>query len=174
MKLAERMISLWRAIPNICLHPLYPEQGKWWSFQRDRRIIAEQRAKSKIYILTDDDMEPLFYFNKAVNTMREHPYFGILSAYPEPATINRWTPEDFTPFEDENVMEHTDVGGLRFIRKGAMGYWPEQTRVGYDREHCEAMRSNGFQVGYFKNLKAIHHGEGKSDLWSLSQKASAQ
>ena len=164
MELAERMINLWRAIPNIRLHPLYPEQGHWWEFQKRRRIIAEQRAKSPIYVLADDDMEPLFYFNKGVRIMGEHKDFGILSAWPENANINRWTPEGYTPFEDWDVMEHTDVGGLRFIRKGAIKFFPPQERTRYDREHCQAMRDSGFKVGFMKHLHAIHHGEGATTL----------
>lgn len=129
-------------------------------------MIAEHRATSAIYILTDDDMEPFFHFNKAIKLMKQHPDFGMLSAFPDPAVIQKWTPEGYTPYEDENVMEHTDVGGLRFIRKGSVKHWPEQHRIGYDKEHCQAMRDNGFKVGYMKRLHAVHHGEGKSTLCS--------
>lgn len=166
MELAERMISLWRTIPNIRIVPLYPKILGSRYFQRDRRMIAEHRATSSIYILTDDDMEPMFHFNKAIKLMKQHPDFGMLSAFPDPAVIQRWTLEGYKPYEDEDVMEHIDVGGLRFIRKGIMKHWPEQKRSGYDREHCEEMRRNGFRVGYMKHLHAIHHGEGASTLCS--------
>lgn len=170
--LAERMKSLWQALPDIRLTPLSPDDGQLFGFQKERRIIADRLAKSKIYILTDDDMEPLFHFNKAVRLMNDYPTFGILSALPENAAINPWTSEH--AINNQDVMEHVDVGGLRFIRKGLIPNWPEQTKPSYDREHCETMRANGYRVGYMKNLKAIHHGEGKSDLWSHSQKASVQ
>lgn len=173
IKIAAQMRTLWKSIPDIRLHLLFPEQGKHWEFQRERRIIAEQKAKSPIYVLTDDDMEPLFYFNKGVRIMNEHQDFGILSAWPENANINPWTPEGYKPFEDWDVMEHTDVGGLRFIRKGAIKHFPLQERIGYDREHCQAMRDSGFKVGFFKTLKAIHYGEGASDIWGQPQTASA-
>lgn len=136
-------------------------------------MIAEKRAKSMIYILTDDDMEPLFDIKQAAKLMLTRPWFGILSAMPENATIHRWTIEGYRVFEDSEIMEHIDVGGLRFIRKGACRLFKEQTRVGYDREHCFGMRKNNFRVGYFKNFKAIHHGEGASDVWNQQQKAFA-
>lgn len=126
-----------------------------------------------VYILTDDDMEPLFYFNKAVKIMLDRPWFGTLSAWPENATINRWTIEGYNVFEDQEIMEHIDVGGLRFVRKGACRLFPQQTRIGYDREHCFGMRISGFRVGYFKNLHAVHHGEGASDIWGIPQKTFA-
>lgn len=178
VKLSAEMWKIWQATPGIKLTALYPERGKSYEFQRTRRMIAEERSKGDFYILTDDDIEPDWrgvpdWLTRGVRQLEFHPEFASLHPWLE--GIQRWTPTDYKPFEDGDVMQHHSAGGIRFIRKGCMRDWPEQVGPGYDNTQGDYLRQNGWRVGYMKNLKAIHHGEGKrSDLWRHLYEAVAQ
>jgi hypothetical protein len=155
-------------------HFLTPEylQCSNYEFQKRRREYAEHMAKGEFYILADDDCLPpdnpkgvLSVTLQARAIMHSHPEYGMLSFMPANATIVEWTPEDYKTANDSQVMEHHSVGGLRIVRKGAIKNWPEQTLPSYDTEHCQAMRDAGYRVGYFRKLKMMHLGEGKSSIW---------
>jgi len=170
LKLAAEMWAMWQKTPGISLTALYPERGQSYEFQRTRRMIAEKRAKGDIYILTDDDIEPDWrgvpdWLQRGCRLLEFHPEFASL--HPWLDGIGRWTPEGYEVFEDDEVVQHHSAGGIRFIRKGCMKEWPEQTNRGYDGTQGAYLLQNGWRTGYLKNLKATHHGEGKrSDLWA--------
>lgn len=135
-------------------------------FQKLRRAAADVLAKDPIYLLVDDDCEPITPIDLGIRALEEHPDFAMVSAFPSNCAIHRWTPEGYEPFEDMSVMEHYSVGGIRIIRRGCMiKGWPEQTRAGYDSEHCEQLRNCGFRVGYSQHFRMLHHGEGKTTVW---------
>ena len=137
-----------------------------FEFQSIRRKIAESISNAD-YIVADDDCLPMSDFEFGFEALASHQDFGIISAWPANASIARWTPEDYIPFEDSKVREVNDVGGIRVCRKGAMSKgWPPQTRKGYDPEHCQALRMAGYRVGYSLEFKMQHLGEGNSDLWA--------
>lgn len=136
-------------------------------FQKLRRAAADVLAKDAIYILTDDDVEPITPIALGLQAMEAHPEFAIISAFPANCNISRWTPVDYEPFEDMSVMEHYSVGGIRICRRGAMFKgWPLQTGQGYDTEHCEQLRTCGYRVGYSQHFRMTHHGEGKTTVWN--------
>lgn len=137
-------------------------------FQSWRRINADEKSSGAVYVVADDDCLPQSepFVELALGILAAHPDFGILSLWPMNCRINRWTPEGYTAFEDDEVMEHHSVGGIRFCRKGLIAEWPEQTGRGYDAEHCGALRAAGYRVGYFKNLTMNHVGEGYSTVWT--------
>lgn len=168
LKLSEKMLQWWQK-QDVKLHILTPKVlgCKDQEFQRLRRGCAEALAKQPLYIVTDDDMEPTTDIHIGIEALREHASFAMLSAFPSNCQIHRWTPENYDPYEDLDVMEHYSVGGLRVMRRGCMVKgWPNQSGVGYDTEHCEALRNSGYRVGYSQHFRAIHHGEGHSDLWT--------
>jgi hypothetical protein len=195
-QLAGQMLAKWRELEKkgeVKLIVLQPDQKNKRSFQKTRRVFADTEAEGEVYILADDDCEPptiegrllcmpfakviMDMYGETVNPVigeapqtcqHPGPKFGMLSAWPDPATIGTWTPEDYEVYEDAHVKEFHDVGGLRICRKGLLTDWPEQTEKGYDREHCAALRAIGWRVGYLKNIRTFHHGEGKSDLWPIS------
>lgn len=137
-----------------------------YAFQKIRRAAADVMAKGEIYLLVDDDVEPVTNISIGVDALITHPQFAMLSAWPVNASIHRWTPEKYDVFESLQVTEHFSVGGLRVVRRGCMTKgWPEQKHKGYDTEHCEQLRVAGWRVGYSQFLRMIHHGEGKSDLY---------
>lgn len=137
-----------------------------FDFQLNRRACAEAMAKDPIYILTDDDCEPITPIDLGLKAINEHPEFAIVSAFPANCVIHRWTPADYEPFEDMSVMEHTSVGGIRIIRRGSMYKgWPEQVGNGYDKEHCEQLRQCGYRVGYSQHFRMVHHGEKNTTIW---------
>jgi hypothetical protein len=141
-------------------------------FQRDRRIWVDSRlAKGEIYVLTDDDcllaMQPVFqYPERILSLMTQYGEFGILSMMPTNADIYPWRPENREVIEDEEVMEHISVGGIRICVAGCLDEWPESEYVGYDQTHCAALREAGWRVGYMKNIPMNHLGEGYSTVWS--------
>lgn len=135
-----------------------------FEFQKKRRMVADLWATNDIYVLTDDDCIP-YDIEKAVHALRNHPEFGIISLWPQNATINRWTPEGYEVYEDLEVTEHYSVGGIRVCSKGSMDRgWPEQTRSGYDEEHSCVLRTCGKRVGYSQHARMEHLGEGESTL----------
>jgi len=137
-------------------------------FQRKRRMYAEAHADSSIYVLTDDDclLGPESPLKTMTGLMKSYSGFDMLSLMPSNANIVPWTPEGYTAFLDDNVMEHYSVGGIRFCRKGAVKYWPEQTQKGYDWDHCHAIREDGGLVGYARKVTMNHCGEGFSTVWA--------
>lgn len=135
------------------------------NFQVARRINADHLAEGSVYVMTDDDMMPMSadIISRGLELMEKYPEFSMLSAMPASATIHPWA----EGYLCDDVMEHVSVGGLRFCRKGILHKWPEFTGPGYDREHCEAIREAGYRVGYMRDVKANHLGEGKmfSTVW---------
>jgi hypothetical protein len=142
-------------------------------FQRRRRMYAEEHTNTKIYVVADDDCllePPPIDYDTIRKLFLDYPDFAILSAWPGNCVIHEWTPEDYKPVSNAEVCEHVSVGGIRFCRQGAMKHWPEMEpdSPGYDRIHAEWMRSNGWRVGYMRNVREIHMGEGYSSVWRKS------
>lgn len=178
--IAARTLELWQKVPYTHLQILTPGNLNVTphEFQRERRIYADEAAQGPFYILTDDDCLPIeadislraFRHSLAIGleTLKGHPEFAILSAFPANATIHRWTPppEKYLPYEDLQVMEHVSVGGLRVIRRGSMtkGWPPLDSNLHYDALHCSALRAAGWRVGYCQFFRCDHLGEGKSTL----------
>lgn len=164
----DKVLSWWKS-QDIALHIFTPASlGVDKSqFNRQRRIHAEAWASQRFYVLADDDCLPPEgnILEAAFTELASHPDFAILSAMPSNATINRWTPEGYVPYEDEFVMEHVSVGGIRFMRRGCLDKWPHAKGPRYDAEHCQALRDGRWRVGYLKAVTMIHLGERKSSLW---------
>lgn len=166
--IAELMSRIWHHYPVRFIRFTPEILGvSYRDFQMKRRFYAEETAKGHIYILTDDDCELISPnpIKSGMSTMGHNPHFGILSAWPNNCVIQRWSPEDYQPKETMQVMEHHSVGGIRFIRKGCLTHgWPEQTKISYDSEHCQAVRNSGYRVGYFQHVRMNHWGEGETTL----------
>ena len=139
-----------------------------FTFQRESRIYADLHGTDP-YVLVDSDMliGSDYSLAKHVALLSQYPEFAILSAMTTAPgmVIHPWTPENYQPFVDENVMEHVSVGNLRLCQKGLLKKWPNQIRSGYDREHCKALRDAGWRVGFARQFPAIHLGEGKTTLF---------
>lgn len=161
---ADVVIATWEQMGhNVCV---IHSDGK--DSQRERRIRADEMADSDIYIITGDDLFPEYGFdvNYGVSVLRTHPEFAFLGAWPCNETIHRWTPEEYEPIEDDEVMEHISVGSIGFTRKGVMGEWPPMGESrGYDRIHADHLRSMGLRVGYLRKLSGFHLGKGYSSVW---------
>lgn len=184
-RLAMRSLCL-RAWEKLGLQPrLLPEDYNWpdpkssqagefftRQWQRSRRILPEAHAHHDFYLSTSDDVMPdvtTFDVAKARAIMEAHPQFAILACWPLNETINRWTPNNYEVFEDDDVMEHYSVGTISFIRKGAMLDWPKMGEGrGYDSIQCEYLRSHGWRVGLLKNMGCVHLGKGFSTVTPCS------
>ena len=153
-------------------------------FQRERRVEAEKRAivaQKPFYVLSDDDTliaHPDPFLPEAVQTMREHPEFAILSLWPSNSVLGKWKADDlpgYEPYEDDEVMEHVSVGGIRICRTGAvpLAEWPEMHPKlwSYDAQQGTAFRDAGYRVGYLKrkpgqDYPAMNHlGRHFSLIW---------
>lgn len=155
----------WIKMDDAHIHPLYGYDVP--DFQRTRRMDADKLAPTDIYVLTDDDMLPIGedFIARGVALMQKYPGFGMLSALPTNAMIQFWNPENHKPLVNDEVMEHYSVGGLRFCRRGIVKKWPVQNGKGYDADHCAAIRDAGYSVGYMRDVRANHLGEGFSTIW---------
>lgn len=136
-------------------------------FQRERRRFADWATADEFYVVADDDClvpaEP--FIEMAVDILERHPEFAVLSLFPKPHKINPWQKSGC---DDLEVMEHVDVGGVRFCRKGCLKEWPPMPEDGppaYDRIHAEALRAAGWRCGYYKELSMLHLGSGVSTVW---------
>lgn len=168
--LGERAESFLRVVgywgPGVRV--LSPPPGiKPREFQRYRRIVADVQG-GEYYILTDDDCLPVGdVVERGLGILGRHPEYAILSLLPENETIVEWTPEDYQTASDAEVVEHVSVGGVRFCRKMPFTAWPAMPSgeyCGYDAVQCEAIRKAGKRVGYFRDLRMVHLGAGKSTL----------
>lgn len=143
------------------------------TFQVLRRQIAD-REGGKFYILADDDCLPLGddFLAEGLSTLKAHPNFVQLTPLPSNENIVEWTPsptiDNYTAYKDAEVFEHVSVGGIRFSRKMPFSLWPALvgTAPAYDGPHGEAIRQEGFRVGYMRNVRFLHLGAGKSTVWT--------
>jgi hypothetical protein len=150
-------------------------QGSGLEFQKQRRILAESKAKGPYYICADDDCLPQpFSMTALLATVHGYPQFGMLSFLPANANIEQWKPEcsetvNGCVYEDHDVMEHVSVGGIRVMQAGAMKEWPEMEPgiSGYDRVQADYLRAQGLRVGYLKRFLMNHIGEGHSTVWRI-------
>jgi hypothetical protein len=168
-RMADLSLERWKKETSVRIEILTPSRLKCTAleFQSRRRIWADSVADGPFYIVADDDclLGGPSTVDDAIGTMIRYPEFRILSLLPQNATINPWTPEGYVPFVDDDVMEHVSVGQVRFCRKGILKEWPWQSGMGYDTAQCAAIRREGKRVGYFRNIKANHLGEGYSTVW---------
>lgn len=161
-------VSGWRvnAIPH-------PEGMENLRFNRHWRIEANRLASNEIYVLADDDIViwNTQHLANGLALMQKYPTFAILSAYPAPNVIQEWRPKEEQvkrpTITNEDVMEHYECGGFRFVRKWTM---PSAAPISdgvtaYDREFCRWLRSKGYRVGYMRNVHAFHLGQHCSTLW---------
>ena len=145
------------------------------SFQRDRRIEAEQLGKD-FYIVADDDCLPDTskedFISEGLRMLKKHPEFAMLAPLPSNENIVEWTPDErldrYKTVSDEEVMEHVSIGGIRFCRKGCLKTYPPINRElpGYDWIHGDALRKAGKRVGYIRSLRFNHLGAGSSTVWN--------
>lgn len=160
-----------------------PSAERPGGFQRDRRVWAQMLAKGLWYIVADDDCLPVgeTFLDRATDLIKSHPKaqeFGVLSAWPQNAKIYPWRPpKDEYSREvvlDEQIMEHVNVGGIRFIQRMAhpktMEEWDAQPpahevdgKFRYDQQHAVMLRRKGYRVGYMKDVMMVHLGERKRE-----------
>lgn len=166
---SREMLAMWRkAIWPVTVLQAGP--GESFRFQSERRKIAERLAQTPIYIVADDDMEPSRtdcqqkWLRLGCYYMEMYTGFGMLSPLLEATTLMPATVDGSPPFQNSDIQEEHNVGGIRFCRKGVITEWPEQLRRGYDQEHCAAYQAKGYKVGYMRHLWASHPG-GKSETW---------
>ena len=166
-------MARWEKEPGTVLKTIHPATK---NYQVMRRVLADEKATTKIYICTDDDCLPDAepFVQRAVEIMEKYPEYGILSLWPNNSTLNPWTPEPEeaakicvggTVHQNEEVMEHVSVGGIRFCRKGILKHWPRAHGKTYDSEHCAGLRAGGYRVGYFRSIYMNHLGRGYSTIW---------
>lgn len=156
----------------IAPYPIEAMKGPLSEFQRQRRILAERLAKTRIYVVADDDclLDEPGAIPHALEILfgPEHESFAVVAPLPSNANISLWTPEGYTPAISDDIIEHVNVGCIRFCRKGVMpadsDLWrpqPPRTEFGwkYDGPHGEQVRERGYRMGYFRNITLTHLGE---------------
>lgn len=175
--LANAAHARWQLHSDITTHVITPTllaDISNRSFQRERRRFAELSSTTSIYLCSDDDCilsaPPSAMLTQHIQRIFDaHPEFAILSALPRNATIQPWTPEGYVTQESEDVLEVASAGGIRFMRRGAMGDWPPLAdgESGYDRIQSDWLRARGMRVGYLRHIGMIHLAEGLefSTVW---------
>lgn len=131
-------------------------------FQVARRVAAEQMATSPIYLVADDDcllMEE-DWVERGLSVLDKYHDVAQLSGIPTNATIQPWTPEDYSPLQTPDFSEHVSICGTYFQRKGLMTTFPELSEHSYSRTQGEWFREKGYRVGHTPQLHFNHLGEG--------------
>lgn len=173
-------LARWNQL-GVSPHLLHPS-GNPQQFQRDRRIAAEKLTPwwKRFYILADDDCLPLDddCVERGIRILRKHRQYASLAMFPKNEGIQPWTPNpidnaanglpaDYAVQNDENIMEHVSIGGIRFCRRGCLKDWPAMPEWGgYDRIQADALRAAGYRVGYIKTLHFEHLGQGATTVWT--------
>lgn len=169
----KQCANFWNGVTGLGkVHILTPPAGFTGAmFQKWRRVEAD-RLGGEFYILSDDDCLPESrdVITVGLSVLKAHPWFSIVSLLPQNANIVEWTPEGYNVKSDADILEHVSVGGVRFCRKMPFTHWPDMPAHyrGYDAQHSQAIRDAGFRVGYFRNLKMTHLGEGQTTLLEMT------
>lgn len=130
-------------------------------FQGARRLWAEERSESDIYILAEDDCLPLGrnFVERGMKVMERHPEFATLSPMLLPF------PPQFTPLDDE-VATGITSGGINFTRRGLIDKAVINSRLPWDEcAQAEHLKEKGHLVGWMRNVKCNHTGATLSTLW---------
>ena len=172
-RMAHRVLSLrsWGNVPGVALHSISETHigCSPHEFQRERRVFSDVASDSAIYIVTDDDcVIPEGFDIQRCLDIFERSGFSVLSLMPSNCNIVQWTPENYQTVNTDEIMEHESAGGIRFCRKGHLKVWPPMKSgfPGYDAIHGKAIRAEGGRIGYFRNHKQFHLGEGNSTIWN--------
>lgn len=134
-----------------------PKEEFWIS----SKAYAEQKAKSDVYVVLDDDHLPIGadWVQAGKKAMEHHPDFACLSSW----SINGEVP---SKVGDEWVWEDTCTGTPYFIRKGILNpaKMPVGTLPSYDTTLSEHIRSQGHKIGFLRQVRHNHLGYGFSQV----------
>lgn len=135
-----------------------PFPGLSWYLEgseRRRFLFANRLSESPVYVVGDDDCQPVKgWLEAGLKAMEDYPSFGILALDSEGGVSS-----DRELFHDGRVHETLSCGGIRFIRKGAVKrYCGYEGEKGYDRKHADCMREAGFKTGFIVGIRRLHLG----------------
>jgi hypothetical protein len=135
---------------DVRVHMLIPN-GR--SFNTSRRAQAEERSRSPIYVVADDDCMPLGlnFIRRGLEMMAKYPEYAILS------------PSGLGHKDSEEVVEMTTPGGINFIRKGLL-LIPDIAEY-EDSAVGKQLRDKGLKCGRMTLLQMNHFGERLSVTW---------
>lgn len=124
----------------------------------ERFKFAEQASVEDIYCLADDDCLPCPHIN--------FPEIGwLFEKNTDFATIAMMNL--LQPTKGPGLIESHAVGGIRFIRKGAVTEFPPDFN-GDDMTYYELVRAEGYRQGYITEYPMLHLGIWNS-TWSPSK-----
>ena len=122
---------------------------------------AEEKSKSPIYVVTDNDCLPLGkdFVKQGVEILNRHPEYGLLAA----ANICEGEFCSGSIWQAGDEVECRDiVGGVAFVRKGILNEFQMCEPPYVDRTICDKMRSKGYKTGIMPHLRFNHLGAGYS------------
>jgi hypothetical protein len=150
-EIQDAVIEAWGLIPGAAPFVRY-----WGSGDRWRE--GEIEAQGKFWVLADDDclVHPKLDIQSIVNTMIRRPEYGMIGLQ------NVIRPYQGVADED-GIIEGHALGGVRFIRKGAVTEFP----VGFDGDdsaYYDLMKARGYRQGVAigPEFSFIHCGEWRS------------
>ena len=130
------------------------------NFHIEGKRMAEQVARSPIYVVADNDCLILGenFVRLGIEIMGKHPEYGLLAAtsicdghFVHVPSISSW--EEVVPMQ---------AGGVAFVRKGILKEFNDCQPNQVDDAICSEMVRKGYKTGYMPSLRFNHIGSGYS------------
>jgi hypothetical protein len=160
--------QLRRAMSEVCQNRWHMEPGcrisvltsKSANFHIEGKRMAEQVARSPIYVVADNDCLILGenFVRLGIEIMGKHPEYGLLAA-------TSICDGHFPSGRVYSVMEEVvpmQAGGVAFVRKGILKEFNDCQPNQVDDSICSEMKRKGHLTGYMPSLRMNHIGAGYS------------
>lgn len=143
-------------IRTIILGSVVPEP-----FHINSKKFAEEKTRSEIYCVIDDDQLPVSndFFDVGASTLANHPEYGMLAGFPLEYAVHG------QPYADrsEDVIEAHSIGCPYFVRKGTLSF-PEGPLRQYDGILSKVVTDQGLKTGLIRKCLYNHLGYGFSQI----------
>ena len=129
-------------------------------FARRSRQVADEMARSPIYVVIDDDHLPIGkdWIHAGVEALERRPEYAMLSAW----SING---EVHAPAGEDDVFDTVSSGTPCFVRKGTFaGPLPDGAAAQYDSILSTHLLATRGRLGFLRFVRYNHLGIGLSQV----------
>lgn len=138
-------------------------------FWRTSKQAAEDLARTDPYVFADDDQLVFHsreevpgwtgWVSEGLKACARHPEFGILAGW---STF--FAPAEVKPGWEDVLPVRGAVGAPCFVRRGAVGTFPEAPIGEHDFATCGVLREKRIPFGLIRNCRYLHLGHRSSQV----------